>query len=154
MKKLQAQAKNFCRVLDIRVSQIVDSDNLHTGHFASVFHTTLQFVFRQRENPRIPVQTVELPEIILHFLTEEVRHLNDPVAFLGFRCGNHIFAADPLIGFVDPERFLLEIEVCGSQCQQFAFSDAAPVQDFKRIVQHGFVHHGVDEFQILILRPE
>ena len=29
LKKLQAQAKNFCRVLDIRVPQIVNTDALH-----------------------------------------------------------------------------------------------------------------------------
>ena len=35
-----------------------------------------------------------------------------------------------------------------------ALADAAPVQDFKGVVQHGLVHHGVDEFEVFFLRPE
>ena len=41
LKKLQAQAKNFCRVLDIRVSQIVDSNDLDTIRLAAKRHPAL-----------------------------------------------------------------------------------------------------------------
>lgn len=42
LKKLQAQAKNFCRVLDIRVPQVVDSDALHLGFLGSPVHLVVQ----------------------------------------------------------------------------------------------------------------
>ena len=36
LKKLQAQAKNFCRVLDIRVADVVDANLFHAGRLAAV----------------------------------------------------------------------------------------------------------------------
>ena len=44
LKKLQAQAKNFCRVLDIRVSQIVDTDTLNACFICAPCHFTVQIV--------------------------------------------------------------------------------------------------------------
>lgn len=38
LKKLQAQAKNFCRVLDIRVTKIVETDLLVSRAFQCGLH--------------------------------------------------------------------------------------------------------------------
>ena len=108
----------------------------------------------QREDAAVRFQSVKLLEIVLHLVTEEVRHLDYAIAFLRFRSSNNVLALQALIGFIDAERFLLKIEVRRRQCQQLTLADTAPVQDFKGVVQHGLVHHGVDEFEVFFLRPE
>ena len=44
LKNLQAQAKNFCRVLDIRVAQVVDADALYSALFCASVHFIVQVV--------------------------------------------------------------------------------------------------------------
>ena len=53
LKNLQAQAKNFCRVLDIRVSEVVNSDPLHSRRFRTSVHLMVEIVLADRENPFI-----------------------------------------------------------------------------------------------------
>lgn len=51
LKKLQAQAKNFCRVLDIRVSEVMYPDSLHASRFRTPVHFMVEIVFADREDP-------------------------------------------------------------------------------------------------------
>ena len=44
LKKLQAQAKNFCRVLDIRVPQIMETEVGESGVFRDRFETVCNVV--------------------------------------------------------------------------------------------------------------
>ena len=53
LKNLQAQAKNFCRVLDIRVPEVVNSDPLHSRRFRTSVHFMVEIVLADRENPFI-----------------------------------------------------------------------------------------------------
>ena len=53
LKIHQAQAKNFCRVLDIRVSEVVNSDPLHSRRFRTSVHFMVEIVLADRENPFI-----------------------------------------------------------------------------------------------------
>ena len=57
----QAQAKNFCRVLDIRVSQIVDSDALYPGGLGASVHLVMEIAFGHGENAVLLFQPVSIP---------------------------------------------------------------------------------------------
>ena len=90
LKIHQAQAKNFCRVLDIRVSQIVDSDDFDACCLASELHATFQGIFGQRKNTAVRFQSVKLLEVVLYLVAEEVRHLDYAITFLRFRRGDNV----------------------------------------------------------------
>ena len=139
---------------NVAVSQIVDSDDLDARRLASELHAALQGMLGQREDAAVRFQPIKLLEIVLYLVAEKVRHLDHAVAFLRFRRGDNVFALQALIGFIDAERFLLKIKVRRRQRQQLTLADAAPIQDFKCVVQHGLIHHGVDEFEVFFLRPE
>ena len=49
LKNLQAQAKNFCRVLDIRVSDAVDSYPFHSAGSTATANLVVQIGFCERE---------------------------------------------------------------------------------------------------------
>ena len=79
-------------MLDIRVSQIVDSDDLYTRCLTSELHTALQGVLGQWDDAAVRFQSVKLLEIVLHLVTEKVRHLNHAIAFLCLRRGDNVLA--------------------------------------------------------------
>ena len=95
----QAQAKNFCRVLDIRVPQVVYSDPLNPGLFRSSVHLPVQVGFCHRENAVGRLHGVQALDVVLHFFTEENGHLNDTVALDRLWIGDNIPALDTLIIF-------------------------------------------------------
>ena len=136
------------------MSQVVDSDDFDAGYLTAKRHPAFQGIFGQWKNTAVWFQSIKLLEVVLYLVAEEVRHLDHAVAFLRFRRGDNVLALQPLIGFIDAERFPLKVEVRRRQCQQLTLADAAPVQDFKGVVQHGLVHHGVDELEVFFLRPE
>ena len=70
----------------------MDSDDLDARRLASELHTALQGVLGQREDAAVRFQSVKLLEIVLHLVTEEVRHLDHAVAFLRFRRGDNVLA--------------------------------------------------------------
>lgn len=45
--------KFFCRELDIRVSEVVNPDPLHSRRFRTSVHFMVEIVFADRENPFI-----------------------------------------------------------------------------------------------------
>ena len=115
MRIHQAQAKNFCRVLDIRVPQIVDSDTLYPCGLGASVHLMMEIAFGYGENAVLLFYPIEHSQIVLHFLAEKLRHLDVTIAFLGFRTGNHILAVKPLIGLVDPHSAVLKVKIRRSQ---------------------------------------
>ena len=70
-------------MLDIRVSQIVDSDTLDPCGFCASVHLPVQIALVDGEDTVFLFQPVLHLEELLHFLTEKIRHLNGAVAFLG-----------------------------------------------------------------------
>ena len=100
------------------------------------------------------LQTINLLEIVLHFITEKIRHLNDSVALLRLRRCNHILTTKPLIRLVNPQRACFQIKIISCQRQQFPFSNPAPVQYLKSIIQHRLVHHCLRKFQVFFFCPE
>ena len=47
---LKKSCKFFCRGLDIRVPEIMNSDFLYTTRFAASFHLMIQIIFCYRKN--------------------------------------------------------------------------------------------------------
>lgn len=61
---------------------------------------------------------------------------------------------EPLVGFVDGYGSSFEVEVSGRQRQQLALADSAPVEHLKSVVRHRFIHDGLREPLVFLLRPE
>ena len=96
------------------MSQIVDSDALHPGFFTSSIHLMMKIVFADRENTAVRLCSIELLQIVLHFFAQELRHLNYPVALLGFRSSYDVLPVQPLIRFIDGHRSFFKIKVSRS----------------------------------------
>ena len=56
LKNLQAQNKNFCRVLDIRVAEIVDADLFHAAFPAAPLHLVVEIMLGHGENAALGVR--------------------------------------------------------------------------------------------------
>ena len=52
----------------------------------------MKITFCDCKNTVFLLQSVEHIQILLHFFTKELRHFDSAVAFLCFRCSNHIFS--------------------------------------------------------------
>ena len=116
---------------DMAVPQVVDADLLDARGFAAPLHLMGQEVPRDGEEAVGGLQTVQGFHVILHLVAEKSGNLDGSVALGGLGFGHHVAPLDPLVGFVDPQRRTLEVEVRSGECQQFAFTNAAPVEDFK-----------------------
>ena len=71
----------FCRVLDIRVPEVVDSDTLDPCRLRPSVHLMVEIAFRDGENALLLLDAVEHPQVVLHLVTEEVGHFNGAVAY-------------------------------------------------------------------------
>ena len=120
-EKLQKSYKFFCRGLDIRVTKIMDADTLDSCNLCPSVHLMVQIRLGNLEQPFILPNLIQHTNILLHFLTQKLRHFNCPVTFLGFRCGNHIPAIQPLIGLIDGQLLTLEIKVLWCKGKQLCF---------------------------------
>ena len=77
--------------------QVVYSDPLDPGLFRSPVHLTVEVGFCYRENAVCRLYGVQALDIVLHLVTEESGHLNDPVAFGCLGVGDNIPALDTLV---------------------------------------------------------
>ena len=103
---------------DVAVSQIMDSDALYSGFLAPSVHLAMEIVLTDRENALLLVRAVKHPDVVLHLLTEKLRHLDDPVALRRLRTGDDILSLEPLIGFVDGYGAVFKIKIRCAQRQQ------------------------------------
>lgn len=131
MKIHQAQAKNFCRVLDIRVPQIVYANPFHPSLLTATVHFPVEIAFADGEHPAVRLHSIELLEVILEFITEELRHLDHAVTLGCFGGSDHILLIEPLVRLIDGDSALLKIKICRGQSQKFSLSNAAPVKHLK-----------------------
>mgnify|MGYP002508753381 CR=1 FL=1 len=63
---------------------------LDPGLFRPSVHLMVEIAFRDGENAVFLLDPVEHPQVVPHFVTEKIGHLDSTIAFLGFRGGNHI----------------------------------------------------------------
>ncbi len=136
------------------VTNIVNSDTLYPCLFRAPVHLPMQIAFGDGEHPVVFANVIEHFEVVLHFIRQELRHSDDPVAFLGLRRSNQVLTVQPLVRLTDGNGTFLKIEVRWSEGQQFPFPDTTPIEHLKSIVGERLVHHGLGKFQILRFRPK
>ena len=102
------------------VPQIMDSNTLYAGCFTASSHFPVQIILADREDPAVTIEAVEHFEIVLHFIAEELRHLNHPNTLGGLGGGDHILLVDPLIGLGDADCATIKVEVGRGQRQRFS----------------------------------
>ena len=73
--------KFFCRELDIRVSQVMHPDSLYPRSFRSSVHLVVEIRFGNCENPFVLFRLIQHFQIILHLITQKLRHLNGSITF-------------------------------------------------------------------------
>ena len=118
---------------DMRVSQIMDAYALDIGFLCTSVHFVVEIAFCDGEHPIVRLDIVELFQIVLNFINEELRHLDDTVALFGFGRGNQVLSVQPLIGFCNGNGAFFKIKVSRGKSQKFTFTNTASVQHFKGI---------------------
>ena len=141
-------------MLDIRVSQIVYADPFHPRLLATTVHFPVEIAFADGKHPAVWLHAVELLEVVLQLVTQELGHLDHPVALGRFGRGNDILLVEPLVRLVDGEGALFKVEVRRGQGQQLSFPDTAPVQDLKGVERQRLIHHGLGKLGVLLPGPE
>ena len=96
---------------NVAVTQIVNADSFQACRFHTPVHLMVQIALGYGENSLVWLLVVQHTEILLHLLAKKIRHFNGTVAFLGFRLCDDVLSLDTLIGLVDAELAVLEIEV-------------------------------------------
>ena len=139
---------------DVAMSQIVYTDALYPSLLATSVHFPVEIAFADGEHSAIRLHPVELLEVVLEFITQELRHLDHPVALGRFGGGNDILLVEPLVRLVDGESAFLKVEVRRGQSQQLPLPDTAPVQNFKGVEGQWFIHHGLGKLGVLLSGPE
>ncbi|KRN56209.1 hypothetical protein IV72_GL000345 [Atopobium minutum] len=138
----------------VAVAQVVDADGLHAACFAAAAHLRAQEAFGVAEYPLVLGDAAKAREVVAHLLGQELGHHDGPHRFPGLRGGDHVLAADALVGFRHRHRAAREVEVPGRERQQLAHAHAAPVQYLERHVGRGLVAQLAAETQVLVLGPE
>ena len=117
LKIHQAQAKNFCRVLDIRVPQIVYANPFHPSLLTATVHFSVEIAFADGKHPAVRLHSIKLLEVVLEFITEELRHLDHAVTLGCFRRSDHILLIEPLVRLIDGDSALFKVKICWGQGQ-------------------------------------
>ena len=139
---------------DVAVSQIVYANPFHPRLLAATVHFPVKIAFADGEHSAVRLHAVELLEVVLQLVTQELGHLNHPVALGRLGGGDDILLVEPLVRLVDGESAFLEVEVRRGQGQQLALPDTAPVQNFKGVEGQRLVHHGFGKLGVLLSGPE
>jgi len=111
LKKLQAQAKNFCRVLDIRVAKVMNSDSFYSSRLAAPGHFVVHIGLGDWKDSLIRLDSIKTGDVIFHFFGEKIWHLNIANTLRCLGIGDNILGSDFLIGLVYPKNILLKIKV-------------------------------------------
>ena len=139
---------------DVAMSQIVYANPFHPRLLAATIHFPVEIAFADWEHPAVRLHAVELLEVVLQLVTEELGHLDHPVALGRLGGGDDILLVEPLVRLVDGEGAFLKVKVRRGQGQQLALANTAPVQNFKGIEGQRLVHHGLGKPGILLTGPE
>ena len=65
---------------NMAVSQIVYANPFHSSLLAATVHFPVEIAFADGEHPAVRLHAVELLEVVLKFITQELRQLDHPVA--------------------------------------------------------------------------
>ena len=136
------------------MTNIVDSDALDPGLFRAPVHLPVEITLGDGEHPVIRPDAVKHFDVILDFLSQKLRHGDDPIALFRLGGGNQVLAVQTLIGLVDRHGALLKVKVRRGQGQQLPLSDTAPIKHLKGVEGQRLVHHRLGKFEILLFSPE
>ena len=75
-------------MLDIRVSDVVDSDALDPSLFRAPLHLPVEIALSDSEHPIMGPDAVEHFEIVLNLIRQKLRHGDDAVALFRLGSGN------------------------------------------------------------------
>ena len=97
--------------------QIVYANAFYPGLLTATVHFSVEIAFADGEHPAVRLHAVEMLEVVLELVTEELGHLDHPVALGRFGGGNDILLVDPLVRLVDGKSAFLKVEVRRGQSQ-------------------------------------
>ena len=97
------------------------------------------------------VQTVQ---IVLQIRHQELRDCNHPLTFWCFRLGNHIPLLNALIGFIDGDRLLFQVNIPYRQGQKLSQPHPCPVKQHKGDIRHPLVHDSFNKLVKLLFCPK
>lgn len=110
-KNFKKSYKFFCLGLDIRVTEIMHTDLLHTGFFTSSEHFMVQEMFGVREKPVVRLNLITLIHIGFQTISKCLWYRDNPVTFGCFRCPDNIFTIDSLEGFADGDGIIFQVYI-------------------------------------------
>ena len=73
------------------------ADAFYPGLLAATIHFPVEIAFADGEHPAVRLHAVELLEVVLQLVTQELGHLDHPVALGRFGRGNDILLVEPLV---------------------------------------------------------
>ena len=111
----------------------MDSDTRYSRCFGSPVHLPVEITLGDGEHPVIRPDAIKHFDVILDFLSQKLRHGDDPIALFRLGGGNQVLAVQTLIGLVDRHGALLKVKVRRGQGQQLPLPDTAPVEHLKGI---------------------
>ena len=136
------------------MSQIVYTNPFHPCLLAATVHFPMEIAFADGKHPAVRLHAIELLEVVLKFITQELRQLDHPVALGRLGGGDDILLVEPLVRLVDGEGAFLKVEVRRGQGQQLTFPDTAPVKHLKGVEGQWLIHHGLGKPGVLLPCPE
>ena len=139
---------------DVAVPQIVYANPFHPRLLAATVHFSVEIAFADGEHPAVRFHAVELLEVVLEFITEELRHLDHAVTLGRFGGSNDILLIEPLVRLIDGNGALFKVKICWGQGQQLSLTDTAPVQYLKGVEGQRLVHHGLRKAGVFLSGPE
>ena len=139
---------------DVAMSQIVYANPFHPRLLAAAVHFPVEIALADGEHPAVRLHAIELLEIVLELITQELGHLDHPVALGRLGGGDDILLVEPLVRLVDGEGAFLKVEVRRGQGQQLALPDTAPVKHLKSVEGQRLIHHRLGEPGVLLPGPE
>ena len=86
------------------VPQVMNTNPLHARRLRSAIHFVMQIALRDREQPVVRLDAVLNPDVILNFITQELRQFNGSVALLGLRRRDNVLPLNPLVRLVDGQQ--------------------------------------------------
>ena len=150
LKKHQAQAKNFCRVLDIRVPQIVHPDGRQPRLPTAPLHFVIQKMLGFWEQP--PLRSGR--HVPLQRFYQKIRQRHHPAAFGRLGRKNQILPALAGVVFRDGQRSGRKIKIRCRQRQQLSRPDPRPEQQQKGRPGGGLVPQTIQKPRKLRRRPD
>ena len=139
---------------DVAMSQIVYANPFHPCLLTATVHVPVEIAFADGEHPAVRLHSIELLEVVLEFITEELRHLDHAVTLGCFRRSDHILLFEPLVRLIDGNGALFKVKICWGQGQQLSLTDTAPVQYLKGVEGQRLVPHGFRKAGVLLPGPE